>query len=186
MRRINCFRGSLCGLGGGADKQILFHSAAWCTDILGACLWLWDALLIITSKYSISTKVALCLQQFLWSFGHFWSSSQWYASAASNTNYAVVVWCCRLVSNTPGLLSWHIKCVCVCMFIKIEESVLFGAHWRNFGNIFSNASTICSCSTELINSHFWGWGLQWWISYFVSTYITLYPRQIILKIMNNS
>lgn len=49
--------------------------------------------------------------------------------------------------------------VCACL-LKLKSLVLFGAHWRNFGNIFSNAGTTCLCGTEPINDHFWGWGLQ--------------------------
>ena len=48
--------------------------------------------------------------------------------------------------------------VCACL-LKLKSLVLFGAHWKNFGNTFSNVSTACLCSTQLINSHFWGVGI---------------------------
>lgn len=44
---------------------------------------------------------------------------------------------------------------CACL-LKLNSLVLFGACWKNFSNILSNISTACLCSTQLINSPFWG------------------------------
>lgn len=59
-----------------------------------------------------------------------------------------------LQASCPGISSWF---VCTCL-LKLKSLVPFGAHWKNFFNIFSNISIGCLCSTQLINSHFWGRG----------------------------
>lgn len=48
--------------------------------------------------------------------------------------------------------------VCACL-LKLKSLVLFGACWRNYGSTFSNASTTCLCSTELIKWPLLGVGI---------------------------
>lgn len=83
-----------------------------------------------------------------------------------------------LQASCLGILS---VLVCACL-LKLKSLVLFGAHWKNFGIIFSNVSTACLCVAHNgLMATFGGWGSQWWVSCFVSTYITFFAWQIILK-----